>query len=107
MASFVLFGCYALTVTSFIFTLMPMDSIERERRGLLSDITKFTPKHANPLPAGASKFAPHLEKCLGMGRTSSRLAHKKTPVSVESEEEHSEDNEEDWTYPEKKCKLFS
>lgn len=53
---------------------------------------------------GASKFAPHLEKCLGMGRTSSRLAHKKTPVSVESEEDHSEDNEEDWTYPEKKCK---
>lgn len=39
-----------------------------------------------------------------MGRTSSRLAHKKTPVSVESEEDHSEDNEEDWTYPEKKCK---
>lgn len=56
---------------------------------------------------GASKFAPHLEKCLGMGRTSSRLAHKKTPVSVESEEEHSEDNEEDWTYPEKKCKFLS
>ncbi|XP_003387868.1 PREDICTED: ataxin-7-like protein 3 [Amphimedon queenslandica] len=53
---------------------------------------------------GASKFAPHLEKCLGMGRTSSRLAHKKTPVSVESEEEHSEDNEDDWTYPEKKSK---
>lgn len=26
---------------------------------------------------GASKFAPHLEKCMGMGRNSSRLATKK------------------------------
>lgn len=26
---------------------------------------------------GAQKFAPHLEKCMGMGRNSSRLATKK------------------------------
>lgn len=26
---------------------------------------------------GAQKFAPHLEKCMGMGRNSSRLANKK------------------------------
>ena len=51
---------------------------------------------------GASKFAPHLEKCLGMGRGRSRLAHKRT-VAVETEGEGSEDNEEEWTYPEKKC----
>lgn len=50
---------------------------------------------------GASKFAPHLEKCLGMGRGRSRLAHKKT-VAMETEGEGSEDNEEEWTYPEKK-----
>ena len=51
---------------------------------------------------GASKFAPHLEKCLGMGRTSSRLAAHKRPTNhrVESEGEHSEDNEDEWTYPE-------
>lgn len=51
---------------------------------------------------GASKFAPHLEKCLGMGRSSSRIAHRKTQVPVESEGEHSEDNEDEWTYPEKR-----
>ena len=50
---------------------------------------------------GASKFAPHLEKCLGMGRSSSRLAHKRAQVAVESEGENSED-EEEWTFPEKK-----
>ena len=27
---------------------------------------------------GAQKFAPHLEKCMGMGRNSSRLANKKS-----------------------------
>ncbi len=27
---------------------------------------------------GAQKFAPHLEKCMGMGRNSSRLASKKS-----------------------------
>ena len=26
---------------------------------------------------GTAKFAPHLEKCLGMGRNSSRIANKK------------------------------
>ena len=50
---------------------------------------------------GATKFAPHLEKCLGLGRGRSRLAHKKT-VAIESEGDGSEDNEEEWTYPEKK-----
>ena len=37
-----------------------------------------------------------------MGRTSSRLAAHKRPTNhrVESEGEHSEDNEDEWTYPE-------
>ena len=26
---------------------------------------------------GAAKFAPHLEKCMGMGRNSTRLANRK------------------------------
>ena len=55
------------------------------------------------LGSGATKFAPHLEKCLGMGRTSSRLAaHKRPTARVESEGEHSDDNEDEWTYPERK-----
>lgn len=41
-----------------------------------------------------------------MGRTSSRLAAHKRPhphaTRVESEGEHSDDNEDEWTYPEKK-----
>ena len=37
-----------------------------------------------------------------MGRSSSRIAHRKTQVPVESEGEHSEDNEDEWTYPEKR-----
>lgn len=38
-----------------------------------------------------------------MGRTSSRLAaHKRPTTRVESEGEHSDDNEDEWTYPEKK-----
>ena len=56
------------------------------------------------LLTGASKFAPHLEKCLGMGRTSSRLAaHKRPTTRVESEGEHSDDNEDEWTYPERRA----
>lgn len=39
-----------------------------------------------------------------MGRSSSRLAHKRAQVAVESEGENSED-EEEWTFPEKKGQL--
>jgi len=43
------------------------------------DIKKFVectcPKCSRVL--GTAKFAPHLEKCLGMGRNSSRIANKK------------------------------
>lgn len=60
------------------------------------------------ISTGASKFAPHLEKCLGMGRSSTRLAHKKTTqVSVESEGDQSDDNEDDWTYPSEKKSIYN
>lgn len=31
----------------------------------------------------ASRFAPHLEKCLGMGRNSSRIANRRTQIRQE------------------------
>lgn len=59
----------------------------------------------------ASRFAPHLEKCLGMGRNSSRIANRRlaTTNNVSKSESDQEDNDDlndnDWSYgAEKKAK---
>uniref|UniRef100_UPI00358FE1E4 ataxin-7-like protein 3 isoform X2 n=1 Tax=Myxine glutinosa TaxID=7769 RepID=UPI00358FE1E4 len=61
----------------------------------------------------AARFAPHLEKCLGMGRNSSRLANRRLANSnnsslnkSESDPEDNDDiNDNDWSYSsEKKAK---
>ncbi|XP_061837295.1 ataxin-7-like protein 3 isoform X2 [Nerophis lumbriciformis] len=63
----------------------------------------------------ASRFAPHLEKCLGMGRNSSRIASRRLASSnntnnnvskSESDQEDNDDlNDNDWSYgAEKKSK---
>ncbi|MEQ2208196.1 hypothetical protein XENOCAPTIV_018972 [Xenoophorus captivus] len=53
----------------------------------------------------ASRFAPHLEKCLGMGRNSSRIANRRivtgnnTNNKSESDQEDNDDvNDNDWSY---------
>ncbi|XP_077350484.1 ataxin-7-like protein 3 isoform X4 [Festucalex cinctus] len=59
----------------------------------------------------ASRFAPHLEKCLGMGRNSSRIASRRLASNnnnvskSESDQEDNDDlNDNDWSYgAEKKC----
>lgn len=56
---------------------------------------------------GATKFAPHLEKCMGMGRNSSRIANRKnnhTPVESDQEGAGIRSEEEDeWVYPERRA----
>ncbi|KAG5280070.1 hypothetical protein AALO_G00084570 [Alosa alosa] len=59
----------------------------------------------------ASRFAPHLEKCMGMGRNSSRIANRRIASSnnlnkSESDQEDNDDiNDNDWSYgSEKKAK---
>ncbi|XP_063079186.1 ataxin-7-like protein 3 [Engraulis encrasicolus] len=59
----------------------------------------------------ASRFAPHLEKCMGMGRNSSRIANRRLASSnnlnkSESDQEDNDDiNDNDWSYgSEKKAK---
>ncbi|XP_037834525.1 ataxin-7-like protein 3 isoform X2 [Kryptolebias marmoratus] len=59
----------------------------------------------------ASRFAPHLEKCLGMGRNSSRIASRRLASNnnmskSESDQEDNDDvNDNDWSYgAEKKAK---
>ncbi|XP_061605658.1 ataxin-7-like protein 3 isoform X1 [Phyllopteryx taeniolatus] len=60
----------------------------------------------------ASRFAPHLEKCLGMGRNSSRIASRRLASNnnnvskSESDQEDNDDlNDNDWSYgAEKKSK---
>ncbi|XP_041122353.1 ataxin-7-like protein 3 isoform X2 [Polyodon spathula] len=59
----------------------------------------------------ASRFAPHLEKCLGMGRNSSRIANRRIASrnnmnKSESDQEDNDDiNDNDWSYgSEKKAK---
>uniref|UniRef100_A0A671MGG1 Ataxin-7-like protein 3 n=1 Tax=Sinocyclocheilus anshuiensis TaxID=1608454 RepID=A0A671MGG1_9TELE len=61
----------------------------------------------------ASRFAPHLEKCLGMGRNSSRIANRRIASSnntskSESDQEDNDDiNDNDWSYgSEKKGELI-
>lgn len=47
----------------------------------------------------ASRFAPHLEKCMGMGRNSSRLANKRIANSGKVESDVDDyDNDSDWNY---------
>ncbi|KAK0137789.1 Ataxin-7-like protein 3 [Merluccius polli] len=60
----------------------------------------------------ASRFAPHLEKCLGMGRNSSRIANRRLANNnnlnkSESDQEDNDDlNDNDWSYgAEKKGEL--
>uniref|UniRef100_A0A673H308 SAGA-associated factor 11 n=1 Tax=Sinocyclocheilus rhinocerous TaxID=307959 RepID=A0A673H308_9TELE len=60
-----------------------------------------------------SRFAPHLEKCLGMGRNSSRIANRRIASSnntskSESDQEDNDDiNDNDWSYgSEKKGELI-
>ena len=50
----------------------------------------------------ASRFAPHLEKCMGMGRNSSRVASKRIANSRKSdgsdnEADNDDANDNDWT----------
>ncbi|XP_070703652.1 ataxin-7-like protein 3 isoform X2 [Pempheris klunzingeri] len=59
----------------------------------------------------ASRFAPHLEKCLGMGRNSSRIANRRlasnnnTSKSESDQEDNDDLNDNDWSYgAEKKAK---
>ena len=58
----------------------------------------------------ASRFAPHLEKCMGMGRTSSRVASRRIANAGKKDSDNeSEDNEQDhdWSYHiDKKSKKF-
>ncbi|RXM98655.1 Ataxin-7-like protein 3 [Acipenser ruthenus] len=63
----------------------------------------------------ASRFAPHLEKCLGMGRNSSRIANRRIASSnnmnkSESDQEDNDDiNDNDWSYGSEKkvsCNMF-
>ncbi|XP_064471346.1 ataxin-7-like protein 3 isoform X2 [Ornithodoros turicata] len=47
----------------------------------------------------ASRFAPHLEKCMGMGRNSSRIASKRIANSGKAESDVDDyDNDSDWNY---------
>ncbi|XP_047656980.1 ataxin-7-like protein 3 isoform X2 [Tachysurus fulvidraco] len=52
----------------------------------------------------ASRFAPHLEKCLGMGRNSSRIANRRiansnnTSKSESDQEDNDDVNDNDWSY---------
>uniref|UniRef100_A0A3P8RP05 Ataxin-7-like protein 3 n=1 Tax=Amphiprion percula TaxID=161767 RepID=A0A3P8RP05_AMPPE len=60
----------------------------------------------------ASRFAPHLEKCLGMGRNSSRIANRRLASNnnmskSESDQEDNDDlNDNDWSYGAEKKAFF-
>jgi len=54
---------------------------------------------------GASRFAPHLEKCMGMGRNSSRVASRRmasTNKDSYREGGHEEEDDDEWVEPGKK-----
>ena len=55
----------------------------------------------------ADRFAPHLEKCMGMGRNSSRIASKRLRGQGPTEGEYNDDNDVDydWMEYEKKSTL--
>jgi len=46
----------------------------------------------------ASRFAPHLEKCMGMGRNSSRIANRRIANSGKDAGSDDDENDDDWTY---------
>ncbi|XP_071497924.1 ataxin-7-like protein 3 [Diadema antillarum] len=47
----------------------------------------------------ASRFAPHLEKCMGMGRNSSRLASKRIAIANTAKLDSDEDDDRDVDWP--------
>ncbi|PVD35893.1 hypothetical protein C0Q70_02862 [Pomacea canaliculata] len=50
----------------------------------------------------ASRFAPHLEKCMGMGRNSSRIASRRIANNTKRDSDDSagdDENDNDWNYP--------
>ena len=55
----------------------------------------------------AIRFAPHLEKCMGMGRNSSRIASKRLLRGQAGDGEYNDDNDVDydWFEYEKKSML--
>ena len=55
---------------------------------------------------GVSKCAPHLEKCMGMGRNTGRSATKRPPVILESDSDDSEADDEDDYIPDNKGRLM-
>ena len=49
----------------------------------------------------ASRFAPHLEKCMGMGRNSSRIASRRIAnanAKKDSDNDSEQDDDNDWSY---------
>lgn len=58
-------------------------------------------------PLSASRFAPHLEKCLGMGRNSSRIASRRIANNCKENAYGgmSDDDDEDWVVGQDKTKL--
>ncbi|XP_022235768.1 ataxin-7-like protein 3 [Limulus polyphemus] len=55
----------------------------------------------------ASRFAPHLEKCMGMGRNSSRLASKRIANSGKVDSDIDDFDDGDWNYGnDRKCKYY-
>ncbi|KAL8602805.1 hypothetical protein ACOMHN_061039 [Nucella lapillus] len=49
----------------------------------------------------ASRFAPHLEKCMGMGRKCSRIAYRRIANNTKRDSEESggdDENDNDWSY---------
>lgn len=58
-------------------------------------------------PLSASRFAPHLEKCLGMGRNSSRIASRRIANNCKENAYGaiSDDDDEDWVAGQEKSKI--
>ncbi|XP_025081287.1 ataxin-7-like protein 3 isoform X2 [Pomacea canaliculata] len=56
----------------------------------------------------ASRFAPHLEKCMGMGRNSSRIASRRIANNTKRDSDDSagdDENDNDWNYPSENKKV--
>ena len=97
-------GCPHWRSSANVFAQTVRETWQQQGK-LVSNVYKFGFGVTSTLLVLSFRFAPHLEKCMGMGRNSSRIASRRLANSANKDKDHDhdggEDEDEDWIEPSK------